>query len=53
MVLAVSSADAAKVAFAADNGKVWILLRPLNALKPQTGITTLNSILSSVPQTAK
>ena len=51
LVLAVSSADAAKVAYAADNGKIWLLLRPLNALRPQAAQTTLSSILSSVPPT--
>jgi pilus assembly protein CpaB len=51
LVLAVGSGDAAKVAYAADTGKVWILLRPLNALHPQAGQTTLSSILSSVPPT--
>jgi Flp pilus assembly protein CpaB len=51
LVLAVSSGDATKVAFAAEDGKIWILLRPLNALRPQAAQTTLSSILSSVPPT--
>jgi pilus assembly protein CpaB len=51
MVLAVGSGDAAKVAYAADTGKIWILLRPPTALRPQAGQTTLSSILSSVPPT--
>jgi Flp pilus assembly protein CpaB len=52
LVMAVSSGDAAKVAYAADQGKIWILLRPLNAQRPQAAQTTLSSILSSIPTTA-
>jgi Flp pilus assembly protein CpaB len=53
VVLAVSTADAPKVAYVADNGKLWMLLRPANATAPAGGFTTLNSILSSSPGLGK
>jgi pilus assembly protein CpaB len=52
MVLAVSSAQAAEIAFASDNAKLWVLLRPANASAPAAGATTLQSILSSRPNAA-
>jgi Flp pilus assembly protein CpaB len=49
MVFAVSSAQAALIAFTSDNAKLWVLLRPANASAPTTKPTTLQSILSSLP----
>jgi Flp pilus assembly protein CpaB len=46
MVLAVSSAQAAEIAFADDNAKLWVFLRPANAAAPPAGATTLKSILT-------
>jgi pilus assembly protein CpaB len=52
MVFAVSSAQAAEIAFTADNAKLWVLLRPVNASAPAPGLTSLQSILSSLPGSA-
>jgi Flp pilus assembly protein CpaB len=51
LVLAVSAAQAPMLAYAADNGKVWIVLRPANATNPVPGITTLSSILRTATST--
>ena len=51
LVLAVSTAEAPLLAFTADNGKLWITLRPANAANPVPVQTTLNSILSSATST--
>lgn len=47
LVLAVSTAQAPLLAYTADNGKVWIALRPANAANPVPGIITLSSVLAS------
>jgi Flp pilus assembly protein CpaB len=44
-VLVVSDSQAPEVAYASDNGKLWLVLRPPNATNPAAGATTLNSIL--------
>jgi Flp pilus assembly protein CpaB len=49
LVLAVSSGQAAEIAFSSDNAKLWVLLRPANAVAPSSAPTTLQSILSSAP----
>ncbi len=51
LVLAVSAAQAPMLAYAADNGKLWIVLRPANATNPVPGITTLSSILRAATST--
>ena len=51
LVLAVSTAQAPALAFASDNGHLWIFLRPANAANPSPGLTTLSSILSSATAT--
>jgi Flp pilus assembly protein CpaB len=45
IVLAVSDSQAPQVAYAADNAKLWLVLRPGNAANPAAGLTTLDSIL--------
>ena len=49
LVLAVSTNVSAEVAYAADNGKIWLVLRPANAIKATPGLTTLASVLSNSP----
>jgi pilus assembly protein CpaB len=51
IVFAVSAAQAPKLAYATDNGKLWMFLRPVNATPPAGGITTLNSILTAATNT--
>jgi len=51
LVLAVSTAQAPQLAYVADNGKLWIILRPADAANPVPGITTLSSILSTATST--
>jgi Flp pilus assembly protein CpaB len=47
IVLRVDVADAGTLAFASDNGKVWLVLRGANATEPkaQTQVYTINSLL--------
>jgi pilus assembly protein CpaB len=45
LVLAVSNAQAPQVAYAADNGKIWAVLRPPAATGRSAPAVTLNSIL--------
>lgn len=45
VVLAVSDSQVGPLTFAAENGKVWLALRPGNASAPSQGLTTLNSVL--------
>jgi pilus assembly protein CpaB len=47
VVLAVNANQAAKVAYASDNGKVWLVLRPGNARNATQTSASLGSILSS------
>ena len=51
LVLAVSTAQAPALAYASDNGHLWIFLRPADAANPSPGLTTLSSILSSATAT--
>jgi len=51
LVLAVSTTQAPALAFASDNGHLWIFLRPADAANPSPGLTTLSSILSSATAT--
>ncbi len=46
LVLAVTTTAAPAVAFAADNGKIWIVLRPLRAAPTDPAVTTLSSIMN-------
>jgi len=49
IVLKVKTKDAAKVAFAADNGKIWLVLRPQSGSKPtKPSIATVRNILLGV-----
>jgi len=49
VTLRVSSDMAPKLAFAADNGKVWIVLRPAAGAKDPSGsVVSVNSLLSGV-----
>jgi Flp pilus assembly protein CpaB len=46
----VSASDATKLAFASDNGKVWIVLRPpTGGTNPTPSPATLQSLLSGAP----
>jgi Flp pilus assembly protein CpaB len=46
----VAAADAAKLAFASDNGKVWIVLRPpTGGSNPSPSPVSLESLLSGTP----
>lgn len=47
LVLAISSQQAAEVAFAADNGKLFLALRPTNAKPPYATPVTQSSIVAS------
>jgi Flp pilus assembly protein CpaB len=48
--LRVDDVDAAKLAFAADNGKLWLALRPSSGAKPsRSGIVTVETMLLGVP----
>lgn len=49
VVLQVSDSAAPKIAYAAENGKVWLVLRASAAVGPPTGLTTLSSILGPNP----
>ncbi|MGH3266044.1 MAG: Flp pilus assembly protein CpaB [Trebonia sp.] len=47
LVLSVSAAQAPQVGFAADNGKLFLALRPTNASPPSAAIVTQRSIIAS------
>jgi Flp pilus assembly protein CpaB len=51
LVLVVSAGQAASVGFAADNGKLFVALRPPNASATPSAPTTLGSILAAAPTT--
>jgi pilus assembly protein CpaB len=51
VLLAVNTNQAGKVAYASDNGKIWLVLRPGNAQNPTNTVATLQSILASPPPT--
>jgi hypothetical protein len=42
--------QAAAIAFAADNGKVWLVLRPPTGARPvRPGLVTVGTVLLGVP----
>ena len=45
VVLAVNDSQVGTLAFAAENGKVWLALRPGGATNPSQALTTLNSVV--------
>jgi Flp pilus assembly protein CpaB len=50
VTLRVGATDAAKLAFASDNGKIWIVLRPpTGGTNPGASPVTLESLLSGSP----
>jgi Flp pilus assembly protein CpaB len=50
VTLRVAANDAAKLAFASDNGKIWIVLRPpTGGSNPTPSPVTLDSLLSGTP----
>jgi pilus assembly protein CpaB len=53
IVLAVDDNQAAQVAYASDNGKIWLTLRPGNAKNPAQTVASLASILASSPSAIK
>jgi Flp pilus assembly protein CpaB len=52
IVLAIESQQVAALAYAADNGKVWLVLRPANAAAPDKDVTTIDTILLGARATA-
>lgn len=52
VVLAVQSDQIATLAYAADQGKVWLVLRPANASTPNEDLTTIDTILLGIRATA-
>jgi Flp pilus assembly protein CpaB len=49
VVLAINDNQAAEVAYASDNGKIWLVLRPGNAQTATQTVATLQSILAAQP----
>jgi pilus assembly protein CpaB len=49
IVLAINNNQAAAVAYASDNGKIWLVLRPGNAQNASQTVATLQSILATSP----
>jgi len=50
LTLRVAASDAAKLAFASDNGKIWIVLRPpTGGTNPTPSPVTLDALLSGTP----
>ena len=45
VVLAVNNSQVGPLAYAAENGKVWLALRPGDATAPSQGLTTFNSVV--------
>jgi Flp pilus assembly protein CpaB len=46
----VNDVDAAKIAFASDNGKVWLALRPSAGAKAsRPGLVTVETLLLGIP----
>ncbi|MFL5824041.1 MAG: Flp pilus assembly protein CpaB [Solirubrobacteraceae bacterium] len=45
VVLAINNSQVGTLAYAAENGKVWLALRPGNATAPPQGLTTFNSVV--------
>jgi Flp pilus assembly protein CpaB len=49
IILKVQMKDAAKLAFAADNGKIWLVLRPQSGAKPtKPSVATMRNLLLGV-----
>jgi pilus assembly protein CpaB len=46
LVLALSTSQVPALAYAVDNGKLWLALRPANGTAPALGSTTLSAVLS-------
>jgi len=51
VVLAINDNQAAEVAYASDNGKIWLVLRPGNAQSATQTVANLQSILAAQPST--
>jgi pilus assembly protein CpaB len=51
VVLAINDNQAAEIAYASDNGKIWLVLRPGNAQGATQTVANLQSILASQPPT--
>ncbi len=47
VTLKVSASQAGQLAYASDNGKVWLVLRPANAATTSTAVTSAQSLLQS------
>ena len=45
VVLAINNSQVGTLAYAAENGKVWLALRPGKASAPSQGLTTFNSVV--------
>jgi Flp pilus assembly protein CpaB len=46
MIFALNTSVVPSVQYTADQGKIWIALRPTNAVDPRPGVTTLSSVLA-------
>lgn len=51
VLLAINDNQAATVAYAADNGKIWLTLRPGNASNPTQATASLDSLLAGTSST--
>lgn len=49
VVVAINTNQAAELAYASDNGKIWLVLRPGNAKNPTQTTANLGTILTSPP----
>jgi Flp pilus assembly protein CpaB len=49
VVFAVNASQAAEVAYASDNGRIWLFLRPPNAQNPSVTTASLQSLLAANP----
>jgi hypothetical protein len=47
VVLVVTNNEVPLIAYAADNAKLWLILRPPNATNPQPGLTGLASFIAA------
>jgi pilus assembly protein CpaB len=48
VIVRASAADAAEIAFAADNGKLWLVLRPANSKSTPPSLVTAQTLLLGV-----
>jgi Flp pilus assembly protein CpaB len=53
VMIEVNTRQAAKIAFAVDNGKLWLALRPGNGSSPDNTAISLSSILAGNPTAAQ